>query len=317
MGRKFGNKNLHIGEKFGKLTVTKEDRCVKNHSYLECLCECGSIRIVELSQLISGTATSCKKCKIRKDISGKNNCNFIDLSGKKFSRLLVLNINTNPLKQRKFNIMWNCKCDCGKDAVVSTANLKGGIVRSCACIRTQSKLIDLVGQKFGTLMVIKRVYGIKTKTGKIENAWECKCDCGNVINLTQDLVIKNRFGCRKCYGNKFRGPIHPNWRHDISEKERIYNANRRFLPEIRRWRKSIYERDKYICQITGKTGKICAHHLESWKYNKELRFDISNGITILQSAHKLFHHLYGMKCTKMQFEEFKNNLTREQIKLLQ
>lgn len=39
------------------------------------------------------------------------------------------------------------------------------------------KLINLVGQKFGTLTVIKRVHN--SKCGKVQ--WLCKCTCGNEI----------------------------------------------------------------------------------------------------------------------------------------
>jgi 5-methylcytosine-specific restriction endonuclease McrA len=55
------------------------------------------------------------------------------------------------------------------------------------------------------------------------------------------------------------------------------------------WRKAVYERDEYTCQKCGKTRsdgiKLNAHHKEKFKNNLELRFDISNGVTLCEDCH--------------------------------
>ena len=55
---------------------------------------------------------------------------FQDLSGQKFGRLLVLSFvgrtNTGISK-------FLCRCDCGKEKVVSSGNMKSGSVYSCGC----------------------------------------------------------------------------------------------------------------------------------------------------------------------------------------
>jgi hypothetical protein len=33
--------------------------------------------------------------------------------------------------------MWNCRCDCGRAAVVWSANLKNALTRSCGCLRAE------------------------------------------------------------------------------------------------------------------------------------------------------------------------------------
>ena len=43
-----------------------------------------------------------------------------------------------------------------------------------------TKLIELTGQKFGRLTVIKKVEGKGTSTNA---RWLCKCDCGNEITV--------------------------------------------------------------------------------------------------------------------------------------
>jgi len=83
--------------------------------------------------------------------------------------------------------------------------------------------------------------------------------------------------------------------------------DKRKITEYRDWIKSVFERDKYTCQLTGIKGKkLSAHHLYSWDKNKEKRLDINNGITILKELHDEFHNIYGRgNNTPEQFEDYK------------
>lgn len=71
---------------------------------------------------------------------------------------------------------------------------------------------------------------------------------------------------------------------------------------------SVFERDGYVCQKTGiKGGRIVAHHIVNWMQDKSLRYEISNGITLSDTAHRLFHKLYGRKNNNYeQIKEFIN-----------
>ena len=60
-------------------------------------------------------------------------------------------------------------------------------------------------------------------------------------------------------------------------------------PKYVKWRRSIYKRDKYRCQMPGckYRGKfIEAHHIVKWSDSIDLRFEISNGITLCRRCHK-------------------------------
>ena len=62
------------------------------------------------------------------------------------------------------------------------------------------KKIDLTNQKFGRLTVRKQVENIKTANGRSHVAWECLCDCGNVIIVRGDN-LRNGYttscGCKR------------------------------------------------------------------------------------------------------------------------
>ncbi len=56
-----------------------------------------------------------------------------------------------------------------------------------------------------------------------------------------------------------------------------------------RWKKEVYKRDKYACQVCGSSGEIRAHHILSWKDYPELRFELENGITLCGDCHHKLH----------------------------
>ena len=56
------------------------------------------------------------------------------------------------------------------------------------------KLIDLTGQKFGKLTVLKR----DINTQKTGTYWLCKCDCGNVVSLRKDVLTRKNKPQQSC-----------------------------------------------------------------------------------------------------------------------
>lgn len=60
-------------------------------------------------------------------------------------------------------------------------------------------------------------------------------------------------------------------------------------PEYQFWRKSVFERDGYVCKMCGQRKQLNAHHVQLWSENEKLRFDISNGITLCVDCHKKLH----------------------------
>lgn len=60
--------------------------------------------------------------------------NAIDLIGSRFGRLTVVVAAESKKKQRQ----WVCRCDCGNEKTVSTALLRGGITKSCGCLKADN-----------------------------------------------------------------------------------------------------------------------------------------------------------------------------------
>ena len=70
---------------------------------------------------------------------------LIDLSGKKFGRLLVL--------QYEGHQKWLCKCDCGRNKIINGQHLRNGATKSCGCLNKEEsrKRWTELGRKTGKI----------------------------------------------------------------------------------------------------------------------------------------------------------------------
>lgn len=61
-----------------------------------------------------------------------------DLTGERFGRLIVTGIAyRKPRKPKGYRTYWNCKCDCGNEAIVNGELLTEGRTKSCGCYRKE------------------------------------------------------------------------------------------------------------------------------------------------------------------------------------
>ena len=126
---------------------------------------------------------------------------FIDLTGMRFGRLTVLYRTDNPNNKTK-KTFWLCECECGEKTIADTASLKNGKTAQCpkcAHMATgKSKRKDLVGNRYGRLVVTKMIYGKTSKSGKYRTLCECRCDCGNIVERAQDHLVRNVNALQSC-----------------------------------------------------------------------------------------------------------------------
>ncbi len=129
-----------------------------------------------------------------------------------------------------------------------------------------------------------------------------RCDCGNTNCKITFNKFKNGQRCNKCWIERNSGKNNGNYDPDLTDEER---EKGRSCPGLGRWRKDVCERDNNTCQICGEVeGILCAHHIEAYKPNKELRTVVSNGILLCEKHHIEFHSKYGYDCHREQLNEF-------------
>jgi len=83
---------------------------------------------------------------------------FINLMGQRFNRLIPIKLIG---KDKYGNVLWLCKCDCGKEKIIPGYQVRNGRIKSCGCLKKERDKI------FGKLHSITHGY-CRTKT---YNAW--------------------------------------------------------------------------------------------------------------------------------------------------
>lgn len=113
-----------------------------------------------------------------------------DLTGRRFGRLVVLGQAEDHIRANGVHVArWWCQCDCGSSpkAIVGHDLTRPNGIRSCGCIRAErpsgraKTKENLIGQRFGRLVVASRADDYITKQGQHEVQWNCLCDCGNIV----------------------------------------------------------------------------------------------------------------------------------------
>lgn len=143
-------------------------------------------------------------------------------------------------------------------------------------------------------------------------SFEYECDgCGESFTLRPHAYerSKKKYCTSECYRSNIGGENNPYWNPDITDEER--EVSRKY-PEYSEWRLKVFERDSYTCKAcsddTG--GNLVAHHVLNYSEHRELRTEISNGLTLCECCHRDFHGIYGYRNnTENQMNEYLLNKT--------
>lgn len=58
-------------------------------------------------------------------------------------------------------------------------------------------------------------------------------------------------------------------------------------PEYKAWRNAVFARDQYRCGRCSNTRSLQAHHIVKWSVAPQLRYVISNGLSLCASCHRM------------------------------
>lgn len=125
--------------------------------------------------------------------------------------------------------------------------------------------------------------------GKANPNWkggEIEIVCKSCRKVFLDIPSSKRKFCSKPCADKdgfrYSGKEHPNYREDARRKNRTGKHHQ--------WVNAVISRDKATCQECGAVEiELHAHHIKSYKGYPELRFDVSNGITLCYKCHWDIH----------------------------
>lgn len=126
-----------------------------------------------------------------------------DLTDRQFGFLKVIKRAPNYITSGGNSLVqWECECACGCRKVVKAQHLRDGHVQSCGqcgLMGPSHELDDLVGREFGFLTVVSRAENHVSSGGNSFVAWNCRCDCGNMIVVTSGhLKTFHTRSCGKC-----------------------------------------------------------------------------------------------------------------------
>ena len=112
---------------------------------------------------------------------------IVDITGIRFGKLVVLN---HCYKRNRS--AWNCICDCGKQSVIITGDLKSGKVNSCGCA------------KYNALIKRNTIHGMsRTRLYRIWRGMITRCDNASCKSFPN-------YGARGVF-------VCDEWRHDFAE----------------------------------------------------------------------------------------------------
>ena len=240
--------NKYIGKRFGKLVITGVTSKLcggSNRTYAICNCDCGTMgKEILMTNIVTGKQIACGCSKgLRADTESGETSNkkfsIKGIVGKRFDRLLVLEVKRERTEKGSYVYRLRCECDCGNETTINLSHL--GRVKSCGCLAKElfkENRIDLtksnrgkfdhalhqefpswrkvdskyLGQKFNKLTILE-VRSKPVANGGFVNYTKCECECGKIA-IKKITNVTNGYtkscGCAKaeaarsmCESNSF------------------------------------------------------------------------------------------------------------------
>ncbi len=219
----------------------------------------------------------------------------------------------------EYNVTWHHRVksnltidkDCCKNCSIEKQKelniIRYGVEFPLTLDKVKNKRKETLLSKYGVENIFQ-LNEVKEKICKtnIEKYGNKCCLLNDDIKTKSEQTMMSKYGAKnysqsKEWVKKYSKENSPRWKGGVK-----YHRVERATFEYNLWRKSVFKRDKFTCRCCNKHSKnLQAHHILNWKNNKDLRYNIDNGITFCKECHIKFHQIYGKKDnTNMQVEEF-------------
>ncbi len=180
----------YVGMKFNRLTITKfayykdvsngKNRPPRNVPYFECMCDCGSVKVVSLFNLRKGAVKSCG-C-LQKE---SNDNRVIDISGNVYGMLEVIS------RSSRGGRYWRCLCQCGNYKDILYSSLTLGLTKSCGCLHKKQCKDNIIGY----IKKLRREAGLSED---IPISSENKLQRVAFIKLAHEIYKRDGYSCVWC-----------------------------------------------------------------------------------------------------------------------
>ena len=99
-----------------------------------------------------------------------------------------------------------------------------------------------------------------------------------------------KYCSKDCQGAHMVGELSPRWDGGRNYRPYVHLKTK----EYKDWRKAVFSRDNFTCQDCGNEELMLnAHHIKSYSKYPELRYELSNGLTLCQKCHVEYHRMRG------------------------
>jgi hypothetical protein len=91
---------------------------------------------------------------------------------------------------------------------------------------------------------------------------------------------------RENIGKAHRKERHWNWKGGITEQ--VHSLRRQLRYKL--WKEQVFEKLGRKCQHCGTEENLHCHHIEGFRENAKLRYDVDNAMVLCRSCHTKEHH---------------------------
>lgn len=142
--------------------------------------------------------------------------------------------------------------------------------------------------------------------------YTCRCGFDHSMLLSN---FRRGYSCSECKRRAFKGEKNHNFNPNLTEEDRLELG--RYEEGYKAWRRKIFRKYGFSCDTCGcsESGKLNAHHLNSYANNPELRLKVENGVCLCEMCHVNFHKANGFgNNTEQQYQDFRRDYVSKNLR---